>query len=262
MSHSLAFLILIFSTVTFGCLFQPKIVELDSKELVEIKEEFPKDGFGYASDIGELERNQVRANQSLYVLLNEMGFSQQEIQQVSKKLKQNVGFRFLKQNQIYYRYRKHHSTTPVSYAPILILMESNVRYIKIDLSDGIVVEASAKPIEIRYRQVDGIIESSLYESLVSQGHSAGVGMELSELLHGRLIFRLYRGDKYRAIYEELLSEGEVVGVGRVLAAEFVHQSRSLKLSIMRTKSNKVIMMRRAMEAESLTQSTIYLQPAN
>ena len=230
MSHSfLAFLILIFSTVTFGCLFQPKIVELDSKELVEIKEEFPKDGFGYASDIGELEHNQVRANQSLYVLLNEMGFSQQEIQQVSKKLKQNVGFRFLKQNQIYYRYRKHHSTTPVSYAPILILMESNVRYIKIDLSDGIVVEASAKPIEIRYRQVEGIIESSLYESLVSQGHSAGVGMELSELFAWQIdFFRLYRGDKYRAIYEELLSEGEVVGVGRVLAAEFVHQSRSFE----------------------------------
>ena len=230
MSHSfLAFLILIFSTVIFGCLFQPKIVELDSKELVEIKEEFPKDGFGYASDIGELERNQVRANQSLYVLLNEMGFSQQEIQQVSKKLKQNVGFRFLKQNQIYYRYRKHHSTTPVSYAPILILMESNVRYIKIDLSDGIVVEASAKPIEIRYRQVEGIIESSLYESLVSQGHSAGVGMELSELFAWQIdFFRLYRGDKYRAIYEELLSEGEVVGVGRVLAAEFVHESRSFE----------------------------------
>ena len=230
MSHSfLAFLILIFSTVIFGCLFQPKIVELDTKELVEIKEEFPKDGFGYASDIGELERNQVRANQSLYVLLNEMGFSQQEIQQVSKKLKQNVGFRFLKQNQIYYRYRKYHSTTPVSYAPILILMESNVRYIKIDLSDGIVVEASAKPIEIRYRQVDGIIESSLYESLVSQGHSAGVGMELSELFAWQIdFFRLYRGDKYRAIYEELLSEGEVVGVGRVLAAEFVHQSRSFE----------------------------------
>ena len=158
-----------------------------------------------------------------------MGFSQQEIQQVSKKLKQNVGFRFLKQNQIYYRYRKHHSTTPVSYAPILILMESNVRYIKIDLSDGIVVEASAKPIEIRYRQVDGIIESSLYESLVSQGHSAGVGMELSELFAWQIdFFRLYRGDKYRAIYEELLSEGEVVGVGRVLAAEFVHQSRSFE----------------------------------
>ena len=56
------------------------------------------------------------------------------------------------------------------------------------MSDGIVVEASAKPIEIRYRQVEGIIESSLYESLVSEGHSAVVGMELSELLHGRLIF--------------------------------------------------------------------------
>ena len=228
MSHPfLAFLILIVSTATFGCLFQPKIVELDSNELVEIKEEFPIDGFGYASDIGELERNQVLANQSLYVLLNEMGFSQPEIQQVSKKLKQDVGFRFLKQNQIYYRYRKHRSTTPIAYAPILILMESNVRYIKIDLSDGIVVEASAKPIEIRYRQVEGIIESSLYESLISQGHSAGVGMELSELFAWQIdFFRLYRGDKYQAIYEEFLSEGEVVGVGRVLAAEFIHQSRS------------------------------------
>ena len=256
----MAFLILIFSTVIFGCLFQPKIVELDSKELVEIKEEFPKDGFGYASDIGELERNQVRANQSLYVLLNEMGFSQQEIHQVSKKLKQNVGFRFLKQNQIYYRYRKHHSTTPVSYAPILILMESNVRYIKIDLSDGIVVEASAKPIEIRYRQVDGIIESSLYESLVSR-HSAGVGMELATL-HGRLIFFACIEEISIELSMKSFIRGGSGRVGRVLPLSLFIKADPLKLSIMRTKSNKAIMMRRVMECRKPYQSTIYLQPAN
>jgi murein DD-endopeptidase MepM/ murein hydrolase activator NlpD len=222
---------LVFSTivVSFGfsaCLFQPNISELDSNELSEINEEFPIDGFGYASDRGILVRGQVRANQSLYVLLSEMGISQQMIREVTKELKQSVGFRFLKQNQTYYRYRHHNTGQSISYAPILIIMESNVRYIKIDLTDGILVQASAKPIEIRFRQVEGIIESSLYESLISQGHSAGVGMELSELFAWQVdFFRLYRGDKYRAIYEEFISEGEVVGVGRVLAAEFVHQNR-------------------------------------
>jgi murein DD-endopeptidase MepM/ murein hydrolase activator NlpD len=227
MSHY--FLVLLIVSASFGslgCYFQPKITELDSQELNEINEEFPIDGFGYSSDIGILERGQVQANESLYVLLNEMGISQQVIRQVSNELKQSVGFRFLKENQIYYRYRLHNSTPEAYYAPILIIMESNIRYVKVDVTDGILVQASAKPIEIRFRQVEGLIESSLYESLISQGHSAGVGMELSELFAWQIdFFRLYRGDKYRAIYEEFISEGEVVGVGRVLAAEFVHQNR-------------------------------------
>ena len=227
MSHYFLVLLIVSASFGFlGCYFQPKITELDSQELNEINEEFPIDGFGYSSDIGILERGQVQANESLYVLLNEMGISQQVIRQVSNELKQSVGFRFLKENQIYYRYRLHNSTPEAHYAPILIIMESNIRYVKVDVTDGILVQASAKPIEIRFRQVEGLIESSLYESLISQGHSAGVGMELSELFAWQIdFFRLYRGDKYRAIYEEFISEGEVVGVGRVLAAEFVHQNR-------------------------------------
>jgi len=225
-NYFLVLLIVSASLGSFGCFFQPKIAELDSQDLKEINEEFPIDGFGYSSAIGILERGQVQANQSLYVLLNEMGISQQVIRQVSNELKQSLGFRFLKENQIYYRYRLHNSTPEAQYAPILIIMESNIRYVKVDLTDGILVQASAKPIEIRLRQVEGLIESSLYESLISQGHSAGVGMELSELFAWQIdFFRLYRGDKFRAIYEEFISEGEVVGVGRVLAAEFVHQNR-------------------------------------
>tara|TARA_B100000575_G_scaffold163450_1_gene130584 strand:+ start:5862 stop:7187 length:1326 start_codon:yes stop_codon:yes gene_type:complete len=227
--HYLVLLALFLFYGLAGCLFQPQMTEVGSDTLSEIEEEFPIDGFGYASDIGVLERDKVRANQSLYELLDEMGISQQEIWQVSIELKQRLGFRFLKQNQIYYRYRKHNNFDDVSYAPVLILMESNVRYIKIDLSDGILVQASAKPTAVRIRQVEGVIESSLYESLVSQDHSTGVGIELNKIFAWQIdFFRLYRGDNYRAIYEEFISEGEVVGVGRVLAAEFVHQNSLYK----------------------------------
>ena len=112
-----------------GCLFQPQLTEVDPDALSEIQEDFPIDGFGYSSNIGVLERGQVRANQSLYELLDEMGISEQVIWQVSNELKQRLGFRFLKQNQIYYRYRKHNNLDVTNYAPVLILMESNVRYI-------------------------------------------------------------------------------------------------------------------------------------
>lgn len=227
--HYLVLLALFLFYGLAGCLYQPQMTELDSDTLSEIQEEFPIDGFGYASDIGILERGEILANQNLYELLEEMGVSQQVIWQVSNDLKQKLGFRFLKQNQIYYRYRKHNNFGDVHYAPVLILMESNVRYIKIDLSDGILVQASAKPITIRIRQIEGIIESSLYKSLVLQGHSAGVGIELNEIFAWQIdFFRLYQGDNYRAIYEEFISEGEVVGVGRVLAAVFIHQNSVYK----------------------------------
>ena len=227
--HYLVLLALFLFYGLAGCLFQPQLTEVNSDTLSEIQEDFPIDGFGYSSNIGVLERGQVRANQSLYELLDEMGISEQVIWQVSNELKQRLGFRFLKQNQIYYRYRKHNNLDVTNYAPVLILMESNVRYIKIDLNDEILVQASAKPIKVRIRQVEGTIESSLYESLVLQGHSAGVAIELNEIFAWQIdFFRLYRGDNYRAIYEEFISEGDVVGVGKVLAAEFVHQNSVYK----------------------------------
>lgn len=192
----------------------------------EIVEQFPLDTFGYPSSIGEMKRGVVQPNQSLYVLLEQMDMPRDSIYLVSRRLSSNFGFRFVKQNQVYFRYQQKHSTSNQKFAPVLILMESNVRYLKIDWHDELIIEASAKPIEIRFRQVEGVIESSLYESLVRQGHSTGVGIELSELFAWQIdFFTLFKGDRYRAIYEEFLSDGEVVGVGRVIAAEFIHQNR-------------------------------------
>ncbi len=218
--------VLLLAIVFTSCIQQNPIIDeaivIDS----EIVEQFPLDAFGYPSSIGEMKRGVVQPNQSLYALLEQMSMPRDSIYQVSRMLSKNLGFRFVKQNQVYFRYQQKHSTSNQKFAPVLILMESNVRYLKIDWHDELIIEASAKPIEIRFRQVEGVIESSLYESLVRQGHSTGVGIELSELFAWQIdFFTLYKGDRYRAIYEEFLSDGEVVGVGRVIAAEFIHQNR-------------------------------------
>ena len=83
--HYLVLLALFLFYGLAGC-FQPQMTEVVSDTLSEIQEDFPIDGFGYSSNIGVLERGQVRANQSLYELLDEMGISEQVIWQVSNEL--------------------------------------------------------------------------------------------------------------------------------------------------------------------------------
>lgn len=220
------YLAALLASLTFSCFQQDPILNQPLTIATEIAEQYPLDVFGYPTSVGHIKRDVIQPNESLYALLEEMGMPRDSIYQVSRMLNRNFGFRFVKENQVFFRYEKKAPSLGKKYAPILILMESNVRYLKIDWQNNLLVEASSKPIEIRLRQVEGIISSSLYESLISQGHSTGVGIELSELFAWQIdFFTLYKGDRYRAIYEEFISDGEVVGVGRVIAAEFIHQNR-------------------------------------
>jgi murein DD-endopeptidase MepM/ murein hydrolase activator NlpD len=220
------YLAALLASLTFSCFQQDPILQKPLTIATEIAEQYPLDAFGYPTSVGHIKRDVIQPNESLYALLEEMGMPRDSIYQVSRMLNRNFGFRFVKENQVFFRYEKKKPSLGKKYAPILILMESNVRYLKIDWQNNLLVEASSKPIDIRLRQVEGIISSSLYESLISQGHSTGVGIELSELFAWQIdFFTLYKGDRYRAIYEEFISDGEVVGVGRVIAAEFIHQNR-------------------------------------
>jgi len=220
------YLAALLASLTISCFKQDPILQKPLTIATEIAEQYPLDAFGYPTSVGHIKRDVIQPNESLYALLEEMGMPRDSIYQVSRMLNRNFGFRFVKENQVFFRYEKKTPSLAKKYAPILILMESNVRYLKIDWQNNLLVEASSKPIDIRLRQVEGIISSSLYESLISQGHSTGVGIELSELFAWQIdFFTLYKGDRYRAIYEEFISDGEVVGVGRVIAAEFIHQNR-------------------------------------
>ena len=113
-------------------------------------------------------------------------------------------------------------------ARYMVYKPSAVDYVVFDLRDTGNVYLGAEEVEVREKSISGIIESSLYESLLDQGGSPALAVELSKVYAWTIdFFRIQPGDYFKLIYEENYIQDSIkVGTGRILAADFHHSGRS------------------------------------
>lgn len=100
-------------------------------------------------------------------------------------------------------------------------------YVVYQLNDTIAAYIGKKPVEIRVREVGGVIYSSLSQTIVDNGLSPTLAVKLSEIYAWTVDFyRIQHGDYFKVIFEEIYIEGNRTGIGNILAAEFMHRDRS------------------------------------
>jgi murein DD-endopeptidase MepM/ murein hydrolase activator NlpD len=106
----------------------------------------------------------------------------------------------------------------------MIFHETATDYVIFDWQNGINVRTGAKKIKKEIATAHGTIESSLYETLVSQDVNILVANRLSEIFGWEIdFFRLYKGDKFKVIYEKRYVDDKPYGIGQIIAAEFEHR---------------------------------------
>ncbi len=96
-------------------------------------------------------------------------------------------------------------------------------------SDGGVVldqwKAERVPIEYttEIEEVQGVIETSLYETVLSQGLDERLALELAEIFAWQIDFagEIQKGDSFKVIYEKKFRDGVYDHPGRIFAAEFI-----------------------------------------
>lgn len=84
-------------------------------------------------------------------------------------------------------------------------------------------EAVKIPIEyiIKIGNAAGVIEKSLYETIISQGLDERLALALAEMFAWQVDFAaIQKGDSFKVIYEEKYREGKYDRPGNILAAEF------------------------------------------
>jgi len=201
-----------------------EIVLIDSLE--EIKELTELDEYGFPVGNVSVNTSTVKRNESLYLILEKLDVSRKQIWEIQKTASQIFDPSRIKPGQKYVTYSKpgiSENTFRLIYHP------DPVNYYVIDWQNELVVEAGKKRVEINLRFAEGIIESSLYESLAKKNVTPLLANELSNVFAWQIdFFRLYPGDSYRVIFEEKFSGGEYLGLGKILAAEFVHQNENYK----------------------------------
>ena len=102
-------------------------------------------------------------------------------------------------------------------------------YIK--LKDSIFGEKVNKPIKIRELEAKGVIENSLYETMISNGYNEQLSYYLSDIYAWTIdFFRLQRGDRFKVIYQEKFVDDTLsIGISKVLAASFEHKGKIIEV---------------------------------
>ncbi|MEX0844586.1 MAG: peptidoglycan DD-metalloendopeptidase family protein [Balneolaceae bacterium] len=189
----------------------------------EIKEDIQLDTYGYNRLNTQVEEGKVKRNESLYLILRDLDVSPQVIYEINKKSKGIFQSHRIKPGQRYITYKEPDSKN----AHRLILHTNALEYVVFDWKDEINVLTGRKEITTKIAETKGIIESSLYETLLKADDNILLGNYLSEIFAWQIdFFRLYPGDEFRVIYEEEFVDGKPFGIGKILAAEFTNKKET------------------------------------
>lgn len=195
------------------------VVMITLENLEEIEPVPAADRFGFVKDSYTYKEARIQRNESLYIILRRHGLTPQQIYTLQQNSQGIANLNRMIPGQTY-RIYYNEDDEPVSF----VWRQSNLRYVTLSWEDEVFVKRGEIPMRKQLREASGIIQNSLYQSVVSQGISSYVGSELADVFAWEIdFFALQRGDHYKVIYEELVAGGEVVGIGRIVAAEFQHR---------------------------------------
>lgn len=176
--------------------------------------------YGINCDSLRIERGVVRKNQSLSEILSFYDIGSEIIHQIASLSRPVFDVRKMKVGNPYTILFSKDTVPEMLY---FIYEEDEVSYITYQLKDQIKVEKGEKPLTIDTNVASGIIQSSLWNSLVENGGDPALAMEMSEVYAWTIdFFGIQKGDYYKVVYEDLKVDGKSIGVGKVLGACFHH----------------------------------------
>jgi len=121
------------------------------------------------------------------------------------------------------KYKIFYSEDSAQHVEAFIYEIDAANYVVYHIADSVHIHRERKEVEVRIRTASGIINSSLWNTMVDNDIDQGITMEMSEIYAWAVDFyRIQKGDWFKIIYEEKYVDGEKVGIGRVVGAKFNH----------------------------------------
>lgn len=104
----------------------------------------------------------------------------------------------------------------------LIYEHDPVQWVRFDLDSLLPrVDRGSHVVDSVPRTVGGTIELSLWNNLISQGHSPELVDRVADILAWQVdFFAIQPGDKFRVVYKDVVVDGKSVGVGNIEAVSF------------------------------------------
>jgi len=174
--------------------------------------------YGIPCDSFDVISGRIKPNGYLSEVLLRYGVTMNEIDQLIKNSSQVFDLRKIRANSNYALLCDRDSSARLRY--VLYEHDRLTNYL-ISFNDSLNITPFRKEVRKVIRYSEGIIETSLWESMMKDSLHTSLAISLSDIYAWTVdFFGLQKGDGFSVIYEEIYIDSIVIGTGRIFGARF------------------------------------------
>jgi murein DD-endopeptidase MepM/ murein hydrolase activator NlpD len=216
----LIFPIILYIFLTYACskhsVEQSLTIEADTfvdSAITETKYGLPVDSF-------DLKYSNIKLNQNISELLRNYNVSFQTIDILAKKAQHVINLKKIRRGNPYTLFFSKDTAENLQY---LVYEHTPTEYVVFKVCFPSHVFKREKEITIMQKTTSGVIQTSLWQTMLDRNLNPLLANELSEIFAWSIdFFGLQKGDRFKVMYEEQYIDNISVGLGKIYAAYFNH----------------------------------------
>jgi len=192
----------------------------------DIKEKNINQLYGINLNSHIIKETKIKRGDTFGKILEENGIDYPEVHKILSVIKNKVNIKKLRAGKPYTLF---FNIDDISFPEFFVYHPRIEEYTLIHLKDSIYANKISKKYKIVELETSGIIKSSLYETMKSNGINESLTYYLSDVYAWNIdFFRLHKEDKFKVIYTEKFVDDSIsIGVERIKAAYFEHNKKPL-----------------------------------
>ena len=206
----------------------------------KIVQPIPKMKYGFDYNLYQAKEFKIKRGDTFGAILERNGIDYPEVYTILQVIKKSeVNIRKLKIGKPYtVLFTKDSIPKPHAF----IYHPGVESYDVIQLKDSLFANKVKKPVRIVELQANGVIATSLYDTMNASGYNSNLTYYLADVYAWTIDFnRLAKGDRFKVIYTERFVDDSIsVGIEKIKAAYFEHRNKPLYAFEFQTDSIKGI----------------------
>ena len=180
--------------------------------------------YGFTLNDYNVVRDTIRSGDSFGVILGRNGIDPAKVFEIVEKVRDTFNPRKIILGKPYVILKEKDSAMSPK---VFIYQNDQINYTVVDLRDSIAVYTAKRPVKIVKKEVAGIIESSLFETMQDEGLSNLLALEMNNIYQWSIdFFRLQEGDRFKLVYNERYIDDSIyAGIENIEASVFYHQDK-------------------------------------
>ena len=184
-----------------------------SKETKEIKE--PEFLYGICIDSLDVKLDTIKKNQYLSEIMKKQNVDYGTIVHIERNHKDVFDIRKIKPGHKHtFLLSRDSLATPLFW----IYEIDKTNFVVFSLTDSLTAWRDEKTVDIKTEQIEGVINTSLWNAIKDANGDANLTMELSDIYSWTVdFFGIQPGDTFKVVYENRYIHDECIGMGKILA---------------------------------------------